>query len=253
MRWRIGLLQDSAALERQAQRDAAKDAAAKKKEAGIPTVKTEAQAKADEKAANKTAEEIAEEEKHRPKPKIRPLSEAKAIETGANFLSETFLFGVAASLIIFETWRSRRKESNRRDVVKDRLDDLEESERAARQALIELEKEVLELRAQHPEIHKEARPRILPKQVYEPPSEDNETDEVSKSWYSRIAQYIGTKDYPAPEPVEPAEQKPQGPAAKILAESDRVLDERHKKQAAEDAAAAGVKEPTSKQLKRSIS
>ncbi|KAG7453167.1 OPA3-domain-containing protein [Guyanagaster necrorhizus] len=55
---------------------------------------------------------------------IRPLSEQKAIDNGANALAEGFLFGVAALLIIGETWRSSRSQSKRRDDVDDKLDDL---------------------------------------------------------------------------------------------------------------------------------
>ncbi|KDR82022.1 hypothetical protein GALMADRAFT_240456 [Galerina marginata CBS 339.88] len=55
---------------------------------------------------------------------IRPLSEAKAIDNGANALAEGFLFSVAAALIIAETWRSSRNASKRRDNVDDQLDDL---------------------------------------------------------------------------------------------------------------------------------
>ncbi|PCH38528.1 OPA3-domain-containing protein [Wolfiporia cocos MD-104 SS10] len=55
---------------------------------------------------------------------IRPLSETKAIENGANALAEGFLFGVAALLIIGETWRSSRSQSKRRDNVDDQLEDL---------------------------------------------------------------------------------------------------------------------------------
>ncbi|GAA6023852.1 hypothetical protein JCM10207_005395 [Rhodosporidiobolus poonsookiae] len=52
---------------------------------------------------------------------VRPLSEARAIDAGANFLSEGFLFSVAAAIIIGETYRSRAAESKRRDKVKDAL------------------------------------------------------------------------------------------------------------------------------------
>ncbi|KAF9793328.1 optic atrophy 3 protein-domain-containing protein, partial [Thelephora terrestris] len=55
---------------------------------------------------------------------VRPLSEARAIENGANALAEGFLFGVAALLIIGETWRSSRSQSKRRDDVDDKLEDL---------------------------------------------------------------------------------------------------------------------------------
>lgn len=60
------------------------------------------------------------------KPHIRALSESKAIATGANFLSEGFLFAVAVSLIMAESYRGYRKENKRRDVIGDRLDGLEE-------------------------------------------------------------------------------------------------------------------------------
>ncbi|KAF9441563.1 OPA3-domain-containing protein [Macrolepiota fuliginosa MF-IS2] len=55
---------------------------------------------------------------------IRPLSETRAIENGANFIAEGFLFTVAASIIIAETWRSSRSQSKRRDNVDDQLEDL---------------------------------------------------------------------------------------------------------------------------------
>ncbi|ESK92277.1 optic atrophy 3 family [Moniliophthora roreri MCA 2997] len=56
---------------------------------------------------------------------IRPLSETRAIESGANALAEGFLFAVAAGLIIGETWRSSRNQSKRRDDVDDKLEDLD--------------------------------------------------------------------------------------------------------------------------------
>lgn len=73
---------------------------------------------------------------------IKPLSEARyvvvlviilsisdlylprAIENGANALAEGFLFGVAALLILGETWRSSRSQSKRRDSVDDQLEEL---------------------------------------------------------------------------------------------------------------------------------
>ncbi|KAJ7807802.1 optic atrophy 3 protein-domain-containing protein [Mycena olivaceomarginata] len=55
---------------------------------------------------------------------IRPLSETRAIENGANALAEGFLFSVAAVLILSETWRSSRSQSRRRDAVDDQIDAL---------------------------------------------------------------------------------------------------------------------------------
>jgi len=55
---------------------------------------------------------------------VRPLSEARAIENGANALAEGFLFSVAAMLILGEAWRSSRSQSKRRDSVDDQLEEL---------------------------------------------------------------------------------------------------------------------------------
>jgi hypothetical protein len=48
----------------------------------------------------------------------------RAIENGANFIAEGFLFTVAAGLILGETWRTSRNQSKRRDDVDDQLDAL---------------------------------------------------------------------------------------------------------------------------------
>jgi hypothetical protein len=72
-------------------------------------------------------------------PKIRPLSESKAIDAGANFISEAFLFAVAGGLILLESLRSRRKESNRQDMVQERLDLLETRNGQDERRLEELE------------------------------------------------------------------------------------------------------------------
>ncbi|KAK0660919.1 OPA3-like protein [Lasiodiplodia hormozganensis] len=124
VRWRVGLLQDPAVIERQIQREL-KEAEAKRRASQVPTVKTEAQTKADDQALQKEKEEITEKHKHK-SPRVRPLAENKAIDMGANFISEAFMFLVAGSIIVWEQWRSRKKASDRRDVVDDRLDELAE-------------------------------------------------------------------------------------------------------------------------------
>jgi len=55
---------------------------------------------------------------------VRPLSETKAIENGANALAESFLFAVAAILILSENYRSSSKQSKRRDDVDEKLENL---------------------------------------------------------------------------------------------------------------------------------
>jgi len=225
MRWRIGLLQDAAAVEKQAAREA-KAAEAKKHQHNIPTVKTEAQMKAEEEAAAKAAKESSEPPKPRPKPKIRPLSEAKAIESGATFISETFLFTVAAGLIVFESWRSGRKESRRRDDVAERLNELEESEKAARKALVELEREVLRLRAKEKNGKASNTVRILPPEIY---AEDKDEDKKEKpaGWFARIASLV-SRDKPDEEATEALATNTPGPAEKILVQSDKALEEKRK-------------------------
>ncbi|AOA64491.1 hypothetical protein PP7435_CHR4-0860 [Komagataella phaffii CBS 7435] len=56
---------------------------------------------------------------------IRPLNDAKAVENGANFLSEFVLFSVAGSLILFESQRQRKKEAARRENVADDISTLQ--------------------------------------------------------------------------------------------------------------------------------
>nr|OQO26425.1 hypothetical protein B0A51_04947 [Rachicladosporium sp. CCFEE 5018] len=126
MRMRLGILHDNAAQERMAERERKKEED-KRKAAEVPIVRTEEeqrkyleeQAKEAEKAGGATKKE------EKPKVNIRPLSEAKAIELGANFFSEAFIFGVAVGLLVWDSWRSRSKASDRRDEVKERLDTLE--------------------------------------------------------------------------------------------------------------------------------
>jgi len=184
MRLRLGLLQDTAAIERQAAREAA-EAQAKKKKHQIPTVKTEAQMKADEAAIARQKEKALEPPKPPPMPRIRPLSEAKAIDSGATFISEAFLFMVAGGLIVFESWRSRRKETSRREDVAERLKELEESEKAARLGMIALEEELLRLQAKLEKTSPKNFKRVLPREVWNV-EDDEEPVCQPQSWLSRL-------------------------------------------------------------------
>lgn len=55
------------------------------------------------------------------------LTLCRAVQNGATTLAESFLFIVAAGLVLGETYRSNRKEGKRRDDVKERLESLEEN------------------------------------------------------------------------------------------------------------------------------
>ncbi|CDK26525.1 unnamed protein product [Kuraishia capsulata CBS 1993] len=57
---------------------------------------------------------------------VRPLNENKAIESGASFLSEAFIFSVASSAILYESYRSRKKELTRRESVADDIATLQD-------------------------------------------------------------------------------------------------------------------------------
>jgi hypothetical protein len=58
--------------------------------------------------------------------RVRPLNDAKAIDNGAAFLSESFIFSVAGGLILFESIRARRKELARRESVADDITALQD-------------------------------------------------------------------------------------------------------------------------------
>jgi hypothetical protein len=143
MRMRLGLLQDPAVIDRQIKKEVAAAKAAREK-AATPTVKTEAEMKAEEELSEKEREEIKKKTEERIRPRIRPLSEQKAIETGANFVAETFIFAVGISVIVFEQWRQRRKARNARDDIREDLDELQTELKAVK---AELE----EMKARHPE------------------------------------------------------------------------------------------------------
>jgi len=153
MRMRLGLLQDPAAIDRQIAREAAEAEASKhhrQKSSSVPTVKTEEQTKAEDKekeVERKGIEgKVKGEVKEKIRAKIRPLSEAKAIDSGANFISETFLFLVAGGLIVFETARGRRNENRRRGEVAERLARVEEELRVGERERERLREEVERLR-----------------------------------------------------------------------------------------------------------
>jgi hypothetical protein len=158
MRLRLGLLRDTTAnLEK-----AEKEAAAKRSHEVLKRLKegegAMAEAAKDGAAAavkdgaikaDGAAKEAAKEVKVAA-PRIRPLSESKAIDAGANFISEFFLFSVAGALIVAESVRSKKKETARRDTVAERLDLLEQRNRQDEERLAEIE-----------DINKEQSARIL--------------------------------------------------------------------------------------------
>lgn len=215
MRMKVRLGRDTDAIQRQAAEEAAA-AEARKHQPQHPTVKTEAEAIAEAEAIEKAKKEAIEKAKSQPLPRIRPLSEAKAVENGAKFLSEAFLFVVAGSLIIFETIRSRKKEQTRREDVADRLRELEQSEKAARQALVTLEREILELKAQQQKQSVKKMPRLLPREVWEEENaEEEKPNESESSWFAQL-----WRKWQQTESTESTqESKSQQPSASVVTSS----------------------------------
>lgn len=58
--------------------------------------------------------------------KVRPLNDKKAVDNGANFLLEAFIFLVAGLLILYESYRSRMKSQNEKLTVRNDILDLQE-------------------------------------------------------------------------------------------------------------------------------
>ncbi|KAH7408223.1 optic atrophy 3 protein-domain-containing protein [Phaeosphaeria sp. MPI-PUGE-AT-0046c] len=137
MRMRLGLLQDPAVIDRQIKKEVQAAEAARQK-AAMPTVKTEEEMKAEEEMSEKEREAIRKKAEERTKPRIRPLSEQKAIETGANFVAESFIFSVGIGVIVFEQWRQRRKARNARDDIREDLEDMQGELKAVKAELEEL-------------------------------------------------------------------------------------------------------------------
>ena len=186
MRLRLGQLRDTAATERRT----AAEAAARKHKPTSPTVKTEAQTKAEEEAIAKAKAAASEADKPAPKPHIRPLSESKAIENGATFISEGFLFLVAGGLIVYESFRSRRKESTRREDVESRLAELKQSEKSTRKALVALEKELLQQKAKNETLSSPS--RILPREVWEVEQKEEAEGAEDEGWMSRMSSWTSS-------------------------------------------------------------
>jgi hypothetical protein len=191
MRFRLGLLQDTKEIEKQI----AKDAADAQKP---PTVKTEAETKRAEARAKDP-----DREKLRPKkPKIKPLPEAKAIELGANFVSETFLLAVGIALILFENARRGRQETKKDEGQLREIEELKKTVRLQTQALKEVEKEILRPRS------KDATPgatshRILPEELREPEDEEKSAEPRPTGWLSWVPSLFRTNNNDGSQPKQP--------------------------------------------------
>ena len=58
---------------------------------------------------------------------VKPLTEERAAELGAEIIGDTFVYSVAASLIIFEYVRSKKKEQDAEDTQNNQIAKLNDS------------------------------------------------------------------------------------------------------------------------------
>src|SRR5213075_2840221 len=86
----------------------------------------------------------------------------------------------------FESWRSRKKETSRREDVAERLKELEESEKAARLGMVALEDELLRLQAKLEKTSPKNFKRVLPREVWNV-KDDGEPVPPPQSWLSRLS------------------------------------------------------------------
>lgn len=160
MRMKLGLLQDPAAIDRQIAREL-KEAEKKRQQDAIPTVKTEAEVIAEEAEKKEERKHVEQHVKSSIKPpRIRPLSEAKAIDSGANFIAETFLFIVAGGLILLEAWRRDRKDKKQDADVNQKLEEAEKEREEMKVQMALLKEEIDALLKQKPFDSAAARTRI---------------------------------------------------------------------------------------------
>jgi len=123
---------------------AAERRAREKKEA--PTVKTEAQVKAEEAAKHKPKEPSTPQEAPKPKKrKFRPLPEDKAVDLFADFAAETFILAVASALLLWEFYRQKP------DTKAAEIAELKEREEEHEKKIKELEEEVVNVSKQSEE------------------------------------------------------------------------------------------------------
>ncbi|KAJ3279575.1 hypothetical protein HK104_001321 [Borealophlyctis nickersoniae] len=88
---------------------------------------------------------------------IRPLNDAKAVETGANMLSEGLVMSVAILTILGETYRSQRKTKREKRDLETAIDELEEDSEKFYQFMEDMRKSMAALTSEVEELKAERR------------------------------------------------------------------------------------------------
>ena len=76
---------------------------------------------------------------------VKPLSDERAAELGAEIIGDTFIYTVASSLIIFEYYRSRKKEQDAEDTQNSEIGRLSVSVRKLEREMRDIRKNVDDL------------------------------------------------------------------------------------------------------------
>ena len=71
---------------------------------------------------------------------VKPLTEEKAAELGAEIIGDTFVYSVAASIIIFEYVRSKKKEQDAEDSQNNQIAKLNDSMRRLEREMKDIKK-----------------------------------------------------------------------------------------------------------------
>jgi peptidoglycan hydrolase CwlO-like protein len=77
---------------------------------------------------------------------LKPLSEEKAIEMGSNFIAEVLIFGIGASCIIAEAYRSSSNTKKKTKGMEMDIDQVEEQLEELKTRLVKSEMEVEQLK-----------------------------------------------------------------------------------------------------------
>jgi len=124
--------------------------------------------------------------------------------------------------------------------VAEQLTDLEEENKAARQALVELEREVLRLRAKESGVSAKELAKtykILPVELHELLKDDMEDDRMDgkpKGWLSNLTS-VFQSEKPDNEAKQALATNAPGPAEKVLVQADKALEEKRRQREAENA------------------
>ncbi|KNC99904.1 hypothetical protein, variant [Spizellomyces punctatus DAOM BR117] len=79
---------------------------------------------------------------------IRPLNDARAVELGANFMSESVIFSVAVLTILGEAYRSSRKTTQRRLNVDEALEQLQIETQQTQETITQMQENIQKLTTQ---------------------------------------------------------------------------------------------------------